>query len=185
MGLFPRIWHYGFALAMPAFAGAIYLVLWLLPNWLEEKFALPRRQFCIVMCIPLFIGFGSLFYQSELTYAGKTAMVGQGANKFFAFGTPSHIGPDVSMALAWTEKNVPANATIAALPEGVMLNFLTSHPNPTPCQSWEPVIMSALGPEKMAAAFERNPPDYIYLVERDSSGIRCRLFPGRRASARR
>ncbi len=169
MGLFPRIWHYGFALGMPAFVSGIYLLLWLLPNWVEEKFSVPRRQFCTVVCIPLFIGFGSLFYQSELTYADKTAAVGQGADKIFTFGPPSQIGPDTSAALAWTEKNVPTNATLAALPEGIMLNFLTGHPNPTPCQSWEPVIMSALGPAKMTAAFEQNPPDYIYLVERDSS----------------
>ncbi|HEY3763367.1 MAG TPA: hypothetical protein VGN23_16600 [Verrucomicrobiae bacterium] len=169
MGLFPRIWHYGFALGMPAFVSAVYLLLWLLPNWLEEKFTLPRCQFCKIISIPLFIGFASLFYQSELTYADKTTVIGRGANGIFAFGPPSQIGPDISTTLAWTKKNIPANATVAVLPEGAMLNFLTGRPNPTPCQSWEPVIMSALGPAKMTTAFEQSPPDYIYLVERDDS----------------
>ena len=90
------------------------------------------------------------------------------ANEMFSFPVPpSPIGTDLSAALAWTRTNVPANATLAVLPEGVMLNFLSGHINPTPCISWEPVIMNALGTSNMAAAFERNPPDYIYLVERD------------------
>ena len=36
LGFFPRIWHYGFALAMPAFAGAVYLFVWLLPMLLNK-----------------------------------------------------------------------------------------------------------------------------------------------------
>ncbi|HEY1662669.1 MAG TPA: hypothetical protein VGI03_09645 [Verrucomicrobiae bacterium] len=166
MGLFPRIVHYGFTLGMPAFVSALYLLLWLLPNLLEARFAVPRRQFCIALGVPLFIGFGSLFYQSQLVYAGKNVAVGTSADKIFAFSSP---GTNISTALEWTSKNIPSDSTLAVLPEGVMLNFLTRHPNPTPCLSWEPVIMHALGPVKMTAAFEQNPPDYIYLVERDSS----------------
>jgi hypothetical protein len=169
MGLFTRIWHYGFVLGMPAFVGAIYLLLWLLPKLLEEKYAVPRRGFCVVLAVPLFVGFASLFYQSQLVYADKKLPAGNGADKMFAFSPPSPIGTNISATLAWTRTNVPANATLAVLPEGVMLNFLSGHVNPTPCISWEPVIMNALGTSNMTAAFERNPPDYIYLVERDSS----------------
>ncbi len=169
MGLFPRIWHYGFVLGMPAFVGAIYLLLWLLPALFEEKFAVPRRYFCATICIPLLIGFGSLFYQSQLVYADKNLPVGQGADRIFTFGPPSQTGVDISRAIDWTQNNIPTNATIAVLPEGVMLNFLTRRVNPTPCLSWEPVIMDALGPQKMTAAFEQHPPDYIFLVERDTS----------------
>jgi hypothetical protein len=121
------------------------------------------------MGIPLAIGFGSLFYQSQLIYAEKNLAVGNGADKIFTFGGPSQSGAEISAALAWTGKNVPPDATVAVLPEGVMLNFLTRHPNPSPCISWEPVIMNAIGSAKMTSAFEQNPPDYIFLVERDSS----------------
>jgi hypothetical protein len=37
-GVFTRISHYGFALAMPAFAGAVYLLVWLLPALLEQRY---------------------------------------------------------------------------------------------------------------------------------------------------
>src|SRR5262249_40000309 len=35
LGLYSRIWHYGFALAMPAFCVAIYLLHWMLPTVLQ------------------------------------------------------------------------------------------------------------------------------------------------------
>ncbi len=176
MGLFPRIWHYGFVLGMPAFVGAIYLLLWLLPNLLAEKFAVPRRYFCATICIPLFIGFGSLFYQSQLIYADKNVPVGPGADRILAFGPPSQTGMDVSQAIDWIQNNIPTHATLAVLPEGVMLNFLTRRVNSTPCLSWEPVILDALGPQTMTAAFEQSPPDYIFLVERDSSEFGAGYF---------
>jgi hypothetical protein len=121
------------------------------------------------MLIALLIGFSSLFYQSQLIYATKNLPVGQGADKLFTFGPPNQTGPDISAALAWSKTNIPPNATMAVLPEGVMLNFLAGRVNPTPCLTWEPVIMKALGPSKMTAAFEQHPPDYILLVERDTS----------------
>jgi hypothetical protein len=36
-GFFTRIWHYGFVLAMPAFAGAVYLFEWL-RQWIEDHY---------------------------------------------------------------------------------------------------------------------------------------------------
>ena len=38
LGFYTRISHYGFALAMPAFAGAVYLLVWLLPVLLEQRY---------------------------------------------------------------------------------------------------------------------------------------------------
>jgi hypothetical protein len=44
LGFFCRIWHYGFALAMPAFVSGIYLLLWALPRQLE-RLRRPARLF--------------------------------------------------------------------------------------------------------------------------------------------
>ena len=83
LGLFPRIWFYGFVLAMPAFVGAIYLLLWLLPKLLEEKFAVPPRFFRATICLALLAGFASLFIQSQAMSAGKKLAVGQGRRPDF------------------------------------------------------------------------------------------------------
>jgi hypothetical protein len=167
LGLFPRVWHYGFALAMPAFVSAVYLLLWLLPQLLENKFQIPVRPFRATVWLVLMIGFGSLFLQSEKFYAAKNLAVGQGGDRILAFGPAGNSveARTTKAALAWIETNVPPGATVAALPQGVMLNYLSRRINPTPDLDWNPTMFPVFSQEKMTAAFEKNPPDYVLLVE--------------------
>ena len=167
LGLFPRIWHYGFALAMPAFVSAVYLLLWLLPLLLENKFQVPARFFRITVWLVLMTGFGSLFHQSERFYASKNLAVGRAGDRIMAFG-PSGNSVEARTtiaALSWIETNIPPAATIAALPQGVVVNFLSRRINPTPDLDWNPTMFTVFGQENMTAAFEKNPPDYVLLVE--------------------
>jgi hypothetical protein len=170
LGLFSRIWHYGFALAMPAAVTAIYLLFWLLPVLLEAKFNVAPKPFRLAVWLVLMIGFGILFRDSESWYAAKTLAVGRDGDRMLAF-TPqlNPSGQAVNQALVWIEKNVPPDGTLAVLPEGTAINYLSRRINPTPCLDWSPNVLVALGQTNMTAAFEKNPPDYICLVERDTS----------------
>ena len=167
LGLFPRIWHYGFALAMPAFVSAVYLLLWLLPLLLENKFRMPAFPFRATVWLVLLIGFGNLFLQSEKFYASKNLAVGQAGDRLMTFGPQGNSveARTTEAALSWIETNVPPRATIAAMPEGLILNYLSRRINPTPCLDWNPTMFTVFGQEKMTAAFEKNPPDYILIVE--------------------
>ena len=170
LGLFSRIWHYGFALAMPAAVMAIYLLFWLLPVLLEKKFNVDPRPFRLAVWLVLMIGFGILFHDSESWYAAKTLAVGRGGDRIYAFDPRLNpAGEGVKQALAWIEKNVPRDGTLAILPEGTAINFLSRRINPTPCLDWTPTVLAAFGQDGMTAAFEKTPPDYIFLVERDTS----------------
>jgi hypothetical protein len=62
------------------------------------------------------------------------------------------------------ETTVPTDATVAVLPEGALLNFLTGHPNPTPHYSLEPPELAALGVETVLAGYRAHPPDYVVLI---------------------
>jgi hypothetical protein len=167
LGLFPRIWHYGFALAMPAFVSAVYLLLWLLPRLLENNFQVPARLFRATVWLVLMIGFASLFLGSEKMFAAKNFAVGRGGDRVLAFGPQGNVveARTTQAALDWIETNVPPDATVAALPQGVMLNYLSRRINPTPCLDWNPTMFNVFSQEKMTAAFEKNPPNYIMLVE--------------------
>ena len=167
LGLFPRIWHYGFALAMPAFVSGVYLLLWLLPLLLKNRFQVPARPFRAAIWLVLMIGFGSLFLGSEKFYAAKNLAVGRGNDRIIAFGPQGNSveARTTRAALSWIETNVPPDATVAALPQGVIVNYLTRRINPTPCLDWNPTMFPVFGQEKMTAAFEKNPPDYLLLVE--------------------
>ena len=85
LGLFSRVWHYGFALAMPAAVTAIYLLFWLLPGLLDRKFDVDPLPFRLAVWLALMIGFGVLFRDSETWYVAKTFAVGQGGDRMLAF----------------------------------------------------------------------------------------------------
>ncbi|MBU6411109.1 MAG: hypothetical protein KGR98_12045, partial [Verrucomicrobia bacterium] len=169
MGLYPRVWHYGFVLAMPAFVAGIFLLFWLLPARLQGKSPASARDFRLAVLLVLLAAFARLFAVSESVYARKQLPVGGGPDKIIAFGSPDARGPAFRAALDWIENNTPANATLAVLPEGITLNFLARRVNPTPCLSWDPNMMIVFGQARMTAAFEAHPPDYVVLIERNQS----------------
>ena len=179
LGLFSRIWHYGFALAMPAAITAIYLLFWLLPVLLEKRYDVDPRPFRLAVWLVLMIGFVILVHDSESWYTTKTQAVGRGGDRMFAFDP--HLNPTgagVQSALEWIEQNVPWDGTLAVLPEGTTINYLSRRANPTPCLDWTPTVLTAFGQAGMTAAFEKNPPDYIFLVERDMSEFGVGYFGG-------
>ncbi|HXR45966.1 MAG TPA: glycosyltransferase family 39 protein [Candidatus Limnocylindrales bacterium] len=170
LGLFSRVWHYGFVLAMPAAITAIFLLFWLLPVLLEKKYDLDQRPFRLAVWLALVIGFGVLVHDSESWYTTKTLAVGQGGDRILAFDPRLNPGgAGVQLALEWIEKNVPRDGTLAVLPEGTTINYLSRRVNPTPCLDWTPTVLTAFGQAGMTAAFEKTPPDYIFLVERDTA----------------
>ncbi len=170
LGLFSRVWHYGFALAMPAAVITIYLLFWLLPVLLAKKYDVDPRPFRLAVWLTLMIGFGILFYDSESWYVAKTLVVGRSGDQILAFDPRLNpAGEGVRQAVAWIEGNVPPNGTLAVLPEGTAINYLSHRVNPTPCLDWTPTVLTAFGQAGMTAAFEKSPPDYIVLVERDTS----------------
>jgi hypothetical protein len=167
LGLFPRIWHYGFVLAMPAFASAIYLLLWRLPLWLEN-FRVPRRIFRITAGLVLFTGIFQIFLQSEFRYAKKNLPLGTGADTLLAFSPSASASPQLlADAVAWLQSNTPPNATLAVLPEGAIVNHFAHRANPTPFLIWAPFESAIFGETNLVAAFARRPPDFILLTYRN------------------
>jgi hypothetical protein len=161
LGFFCRIWHYGFALAMPAFVSGVYLFLWALPRQLE-RFGLRPVLFRGLVLLMLLPGLTRLTQFSLHLYSIKNMPVGSGADTILAMGP--HFRPmdaEVAAALSWVETNVPPSATLAVLPQGALLNYLSRHTNPCGYAAWNPPEMAAFGQEKMTAAFIAHSPDYV------------------------
>jgi hypothetical protein len=176
LGLFSRIWHYGFILAMPAFAAAIFLLLWYLPGVLE-RYGVRRQLLRSTVWLILMTAFLRLFVQSQNVMSTKTLAVGNGQDKVFTFNGKTHpAGPAVQSALAWLESNASPNATLAVLPEGVMVNYLSRRFNPTKYLIWNPAEIVGFGQSTMTATFCENPPDYVILIHRDSSEYGVKFF---------
>jgi hypothetical protein len=164
LGLFSRIWHYGFVLGMPAFLCAVYLLLWLLPREMERFNVHPGFLRGLIWA-PLMAGLVQLSLGSLHTYAWKTVPVGAGADKMWALDPKVRpMDTDMIMALHWMESNTPPQATLAVLPTGIMINYLSRRTNPSRYPIWPPPEIAAFGQEKMTDDFIRNSPDYIILI---------------------
>jgi len=177
LGFFTRIWQYGFALAMPAFAGMVYLFVWLLPLLLEKKYRVRIPLFRATACLVLLIGFARLFLLSESKYLRKDLAVGNGGDKIMAYGLavdPFH--GTVETALSWIEKNVPPDATLAVLPEGAIINYLSLRVNPTPCLVWVPPVFEVFDQASMTDAFQKNSPDYVLIIARSATEFGVGFF---------
>jgi len=176
LGFFTRIWHYGFILAMPAFVSAIYLLLWTLPGVLE-RFGVRRNLFRGTIWLLLMTAFLRLFVQSQHVLGQKTLAVGSSNDKLITFNEKVQpAGPAVQSALAWMEKNAPPEATLAVLPEGIMVNYLSRRINPTKYVVWNPAEIAGLGQGAMTTTFQENPPDYVMLIHRDPSEYAVKFF---------
>jgi hypothetical protein len=170
MGLYSRVWHYGFVLAMPAFAAAIYFLMWLLPGLLEERCQAPAKYFRAMFLPALLIGFMFLWGYSEYMYSFKREPIGAGGDQVITYGPGMNQGDETKTALAWMNQNLPANATLAVVPQGIILNYLTRRANPTPCLFWDPNLLAVCGQKEMTERFEAHPPDYVLLVGGDHTG---------------
>jgi hypothetical protein len=176
LGLFSRIWHYGFVLAMPAFTGAVYLLFWLVPS-VAEKYSVNRKAFRAIIGLFLAVGFLRLFAQAQFIYQQKTLAVGEGRDRLLVYpGNINPVNPIIHASVAWMEANTPSNATLAVLPEGALVNFLTRRANPTGYAAWIPIEMKFFGETNMVSAFQRNSPDYVVFLPRDLSEFGVKPF---------
>ena len=181
LGFYSRIWHYGFALALPAFAAALFLLVWVLPSTLE-RFGVNRKWFRAAITVLLAVGCLSLLIQSQHLYATKALPVGGGSDRILTqTESVNPAGAAVRDTLDWLNQNAAPEATLAVLPEGVMINYLSRRVNPTRYLVWNPAEIASFGQEKMTQAFCSHPPDYVILVHRDASEYGADFF-GRKKS---
>ena len=169
LGVFARIYHCGFALTMPAFVTAVYFLMWLLPQWLETHWQVPSRFLRATFLPVLLVGYVVLLQNSQRWYDSKSEVIGHGGDKMFSYGSWIDGRDGIKTALDWVDTNVPTNATLAVLPSGVNLNYLSRRVNPTPCLFWDPNSMALWGQATMTARFESTPPDYIVIVDQSQA----------------
>jgi 4-amino-4-deoxy-L-arabinose transferase-like glycosyltransferase len=179
LGFNTRIWHYGFALAMPAFVASVYLLFRVLPDALQ-KVGVPRKLWRSFIGAFLGLALFQLTLGSKFVYQKKTVPIASGADRLYTSPATEPLfdepGPRMADAFSWMEANTPANTTVAALPAGAMMNFLLRRANPSGYLRWNPAELAAFGRTNMTRAFEQHPPDYVLLFGVDNSEFGYRFF---------
>ncbi len=166
-----RIYHYGFALAMPATILLVVALVGWAPAALDRAGgdgATFRAAAVAAIMVALF---------AHLALAGvlleqKQHPVGSGPDWFLA----GERGPVVDRAVRALAAGVPPGGTLLAVPEGVMLNYLLRRPNPTPYLFFGPFDVAIFGEARMLKALEAHPPDHVALVHKDTAEYGARTF---------
>ena len=174
--LHTHLYHYGFYLALPATLLMIVAALFWLPAALRAR-AGDGRIFRGLACGFLAAGIAYHLRWSNEFYRLKDLEVGRGGDRILTYGEGvDSAGAATAEALRWIDTNVPPGATFAAIPEGIMLNYLSRRATSSPCINFMRAEMSVFGEARMLAGLKARPPDFVLLVHKDRSEFGPRFF---------
>ena len=162
--LFVRFSAYGFCLAMPATLLLIVLLWDWVPRGIEFFGGTPLPSRGATLAV-LFAFAALCLDATSRQFAIETSQVGSGGDALWA----DDRGREVSRVLDEMSRLAPAGATLAVIPEGIMLNYLARRINPTPYVSLMPVEVLMFGEERILESFQRRPPDYVVATDGPTS----------------
>ena len=168
MMLNARIAHYGFYLAMPATLVLAIGLVWLVPRWLHDgagRGVIFRTAATLLLAEAVAVHLGI----SQNIYRMKTLRVGSGGDAIFAPSPAVDWRGEAFIEALRVMEAWPRDATVAVLPEGVMINYLSRRENPTPYTSLMLPEMLTFGEGVILRSLEMAPPDYILLVHRNTA----------------
>jgi len=159
-----RLYHYGFALAMPA----MLLLLAVFLSWGPKSRPLRSADGSVVRAAALgltVVMVAAYLLPMSIRLRDQHYVVGSGSDYFWADGR----GNAEEATLKWIQQNTRPGSTVMVLPEGVMINYLSRRQNPTKYVNFMPPEVIMFGEDRIIKDFSAHPPDYIILVHKDTS----------------
>jgi hypothetical protein len=114
----------------------------------------------------------SLLTISSVHVRERDAPVGSGPDGFLAGAR----GPAMAAAVSEVRRRLSAEQTLAVLPEGVMLNYLSRRRAPTRHINYMPPELIIFGEDQILADLSASPPDYVALTRKDVREYGYRAF---------
>lgn len=157
---------YGFALAMPAMLIVVTGFMYVLPDRLASRFGHKAVFQCLSAVL---VGSFLVLHVNAtvLNYLQFTFFVGGGKDRIM---TPD---PRISLeglvfedVLRKIDGLVGKDETFLVIPEGIMFNYQARRKNPVPYTSFLLGDLAMHDESSMVRAIEKNPPDYVVLVDR-------------------
>lgn len=168
IALRPVIGHYGFVLAMPATLAVVAAATGWIPRWTGDRLgrgAAGVFRTAGVSVVATVIAVHLWAY--ERFYADRPVTIGTGGDRFTAAADGR--AEAAAGMLSELERVAPPGATLAVVPEGAMLNYLSRRENPTPYVTLLPPEFAMFGTDAIVAAYRRLPPDFVVIAPRDLS----------------
>jgi hypothetical protein len=171
MPLNAHIYHYGFALAMPATVVGVAVLIGWLPNLIDRARG-SGNLLRAATAAALVVAFYAHGRAMGRFWANKTETVGSGGDWFWA----DPRGLFVDRMVHEVRTNTPPGATLAVVPEGLIINYLARRANPTGQLNFTPPALIMYGEDEMLRAFTDHPPDYLILTSVDTAEYGPRFF---------
>ncbi|MBI3319024.1 MAG: hypothetical protein HYZ89_00325 [Candidatus Omnitrophica bacterium] len=171
MILHARVYHYGFALAIPATLVFVVALMSWIPAWITKHGGAGWVFRSTALSVLLVAMTAHLTIMNAWLHQ-KIYQVSTGPDAFWADAR----GVFVNTALEEIARRVEPTQALAVLPEGAMLNYLSRRPNPSPFSRIVPSLLVWWGEKEAIASFQAHPPDYIVLVHRDTAEDGFRFF---------
>lgn len=164
MGLFPRLYHYGFVQGAAAAAVSVGVLTYWAPRLASPERA-RRAWVAAVTTVVLAVCCFRFVERSESWRIQKTQAIGDGDDRFYALGPnidPINLGVELLRQHLAADRSI---RTFTVMPEGVLLNYLVRKPSSVPIMHYNP--SQILQRARNRALFRASPPDAVVLVSRD------------------
>ena len=162
-----HVYHYGFALALPATLIVTAFLIYKLPLLLKPFLSSSQfYQSVMITLVLVFVGYHAWF--SNMIYELKTFPISKGKDRVIDYDRDfNNRGEAVNLALDYIEKNVHREATFATFPDGVMLNYLARRKSSIADITLNPGVWILVGDEAVLDRLEQAPPNYIVYMDRE------------------
>jgi hypothetical protein len=164
MFLFARVWHYGFALGMPAALLAVASIGAAVRRVTLARGGSPFASGGVLAGALAGTIAGHLFLMAPIVKV-RDVRVGTGRDVFMSDAR----GVVINATVAAAARRARGDTTLAILPDGVMISYLARLPNSTPYVIGNPVDVAIFGEERMLAAYRANPPDLLAVTWCDTT----------------
>ncbi|MCF8721841.1 ArnT family glycosyltransferase [Nitrospina gracilis] len=169
-----RVYHYGFALALPGTLLMIGILLHALPEHLKSHWG-PMKAFRsgVATGVVAFVLVVNML--SIMNYERKQFPIGQGVDRIIDFSPqmlivgdqPRMEGMMTEFAIEYINANFPTSAEFVAFPEFDILNYLTRRKSPVPDTKFNPGVALVLGEAPVLARLKANVPTHVVLVGKE------------------
>ena len=166
-----RLYHYGFVLAMPAMLVLVLALLDWIPTAIKNSGGRQVIFYAVALAVLVVISTWHVNLSAK-HYVRKSIAVGVGADVFLS----DQHGAAVKLAVDWLDRHTHPQDTVAVLPEGVMINYLSRRRNSTPIVTSIPSDILMFGEDRILRALQATPPTYVVLVHRDTTEYGFRFF---------
>lgn len=162
-----HVYHYGFALALPATLVLVAFMIYELPLRLQPILESYRFYRSVMITLVLvFVGYHAWF--TSLIYELKNYPVSEGRDLVIDYDHNfNNRGEVMNLALNYININIPEETGFVTFPDGVMLNYLARRRTPIADITLNPGVWILVGDEAVIQRLESSSPDYIIYMDRE------------------